>query len=116
MRLRLRIQIRPTASGLDRLAPLVAQGDGEAADRPPDRALPDLTGGRVEGRQADLGHSIPLDDREPRLGGELGQQLGRDLVGARRGRSEARRSRRGCRSWSWISAESAAGIIASIVG
>ncbi len=38
-------------------------------------------GGRVEGRQADLGHPVALDDREAGGGGELGQQLGRDLVG-----------------------------------
>ena len=48
----------------------------------PDRALPDLAGGRVERRQPDLGHPVALDDREAGRRGELGQQLGRDLVGA----------------------------------
>ena len=66
----------------DRLAVFVADRDAEAADRRPDRALLDDPGGRVERRQADLGHPVALDDREAGGGGELVQQLGRDLVGA----------------------------------
>ena len=54
----------------------------EAGDRRADRALPDLARGRIQRRQADLGHPVALDDREARRRRELGQQLGRDLVGA----------------------------------
>ena len=37
---------------------------------------------RVQRRQADLGHAVALDDRKAGRGSELGQQLGRHLVGA----------------------------------
>jgi hypothetical protein len=75
MRLRERIQIRPTVSAATG-APASSRRDPEAVDRSPDRPLPDLAGGRVQRRQPDLGHPVALDDREAGGGRELAQQLG----------------------------------------
>ena len=116
MRLRVRIQIRPTSPA----STGSPSSSRSAIVKPriglPDRALPDLARGRVERRQADLGHPVPLDDREPGRRPRTRSAARSRPCRRRRGRAAARRSRCGCRSWSWISAESAAGIIASTVG